>query len=63
MSGRDMFLFNPSLVAVDTEDDEEGGDFDLNMREKEEDIGVKVSGPMARNLLVFRAKVQCTFLF
>lgn len=42
MSGRDMFLFNPSLVAMDTEDDDEAGDFDLNMREKEDYDGVKI---------------------
>jgi hypothetical protein len=30
------------------EDDEDGGDFDLNIREKEEDDGVKV-----RNKIIF----------
>jgi len=40
MSGRDIFTFNPSILAENgNEDDEEGADFDLNMREKEEDIG------------------------
>ncbi len=44
MSGRDIFTFNPSILAENgNEDDEEGADFDLNMRENEEYTGVKVS--------------------
>jgi len=42
MSGRDMFLLNPSIIAQQGEDDEEGEDFDLNMREQEADDGAKV---------------------
>ena len=44
MSGRDMFQMNPSMVGGNSaeEDDEEGADFDLNIREKEEDDGVRV---------------------
>ena len=43
MSGRDLFMFNPSIVgaAVD-DDDEEGEEFDLK-REPQEDDGVKVN--------------------
>jgi len=42
LSGKDLFMFNPSMLgsAVD-DDDEEGGEFDLK-REPEEDDGVKV---------------------
>jgi len=42
LSGRDLFMFNPSIVgaAVD-DDDEEGEEFDLK-REPQEDDGVKV---------------------
>ena len=44
LSGKEMFMFNPSIINQATEDgdDEEGGDFDLNMREKDDDYGVKV---------------------
>ena len=44
LSGKEMFMFNPSIINQATEDgdDEEGGDFDLNMREKDDDNGVKV---------------------
>jgi len=43
MSGRDMFLLDPSIIAKNQEEeDDEGEDFDLNMREVEEDVGVKV---------------------
>eukprot|EP00088_Acartia_fossae_P005747 TRINITY_DN12593_c0_g1_i2.p1 TRINITY_DN12593_c0_g1~~TRINITY_DN12593_c0_g1_i2.p1 ORF type:complete len:402 (-),score=170.59 TRINITY_DN12593_c0_g1_i2:378-1583(-) len=43
LSGREMFQFNPSIVGqVNTDEDEEGGEFDLNMRDQEEDDGVKV---------------------
>lgn len=41
MSGRDMFLLDPSILAQHVEDDEEGEEFDL-IREEEEDDGVKV---------------------
>jgi len=43
MSGRDMFLMDPSMLerhVEEAEDDE--GEFDLNMREEEADDGVKV---------------------
>lgn len=56
MSGRDIFTFNPSILAENgNEDDEEGADFDLNMREKEEDDGVKVSW-------LIEGKVKLNFL-
>jgi len=42
MSGRDMFMLNPSIIAAQQEDDDEGEEFDLNIREEEEDMGVKV---------------------
>jgi len=42
MSGRDMFMLNPSIIAQHGEEDEEGEDFDLNMREEEDDGGAKV---------------------
>lgn len=42
LSGREMFLFDPSIMSKHQEEDDDGGDFDLNIREKEEDDGVKV---------------------
>jgi len=44
MSGREMFMFNPSMVSthVEGEDDEEGGEFDLGMRDNDDDPAVKV---------------------
>jgi len=42
LSGREMFMFNPSILTNQSEDDEEGGDFDLNIREQDLDDGVKV---------------------
>merc|ERR1711872_115021 len=42
LSGREMFMFNPSILNQQgAEEDEEGADFDLNIREQE-DMGVKV---------------------
>merc|ERR1719481_2060987 len=37
-----MFMLNPSIIAAQQEDDDEGEEFDLNIREEEEDMGVKV---------------------
>merc|ERR1719431_2053357 len=43
MSGRDMFMLDPSMLGQHADDeDDDGEDFDLNMREKDEDDGVKV---------------------
>ena len=45
MSGRDMFLLDPSMISRHSghdEGEEEGEEFDLNIREEEEDDGVKV---------------------
>ena len=44
MSGREMFMFNPSMVSthVEGEDDEEGGEFDLGIRDNDDDPAVKV---------------------
>jgi len=43
MSGRDMFMLDPSMLGHNADDeDDDGEDFDLNMREKDEDDGVKV---------------------
>jgi len=42
LSGREMFMFNPSIVNQHADDDDDDGeDFDLNIREQE-DMGVKV---------------------
>jgi len=42
LSGREMFMFNPSILnQQNVDEDDEGGDFDLNIREQE-DMGVKV---------------------
>ena len=44
MSGRDMFLMDPSMLERHVEDpDDEGDEFDLNIREEEVDDGVKVT--------------------
>jgi hypothetical protein len=40
--------FVTNILFYQEEDDEDGGDFDLNIREKEEDDGVKV-----RNSIIF----------
>jgi len=44
MSGREMFMFNPSMVSthVEGEEDEEGGEFDLGIRDNDDDPAVKV---------------------
>jgi len=43
MSGRDMFLMDPSMLERHVEEaDDDEGEFDLNMREEEADDGVKV---------------------
>lgn len=43
MSGRDMFLLDPSMLTQHEEEaEEDDGEFDLNMREQDEDMGVKV---------------------
>ena len=44
MSGRDMFLMDPSMISRhgQEDDDEEGDDFDLTREVQEEDMGVKV---------------------
>jgi len=43
MSGRDMFMLDPTMLGQHADDeDDDGEDFDLNMREKDEDDGVKV---------------------
>ena len=44
LSGKEMFMFNPSIISQATEDDDdEGGDFDLNIREKDDDYAGKVN--------------------
>jgi len=43
LSGREMFMFNPSILSQqEADDDDEAADFDLNMREHDDDMGVKV---------------------
>lgn len=43
MSGRDMFLLDPSMLTQHEEEaEEDDGEFDLNMREQDDDMGVKV---------------------
>lgn len=43
ISGRDMFLMDPSMLERHLEDpDDEGDEFDINQREGQEDDGVKV---------------------
>lgn len=44
ISGREMFMFDPKMIAMEDDDDADGADFDLaNMeKEEEEDDGVKV---------------------
>jgi len=41
MSGRDMFMLDPSILNQHVDDDDDGEEFDL-IREEEEDDGVKV---------------------
>ena len=53
MSGREMFMFNPSMVSAHADGDEEeedGGEFDLNIRENDNDPAVKVLSP---NIFIF----------
>jgi len=42
LSGREMFMFNPSILSQQNDEEEDGEDFDLNIREEEPDDGVKV---------------------
>ena len=43
MSGRDMFMMDPNILARHTmDDDDEGEDFDLTREVNEDDVHVKV---------------------
>lgn len=42
LSGRDMFLFDPSIISQQMDEDDDCADFDLNVRENDVDDGVKI---------------------